>query len=187
MQMRFLIFFFFIISFQVYAQPITYTESVVNAKCGGGETGSAQINITSSNPPYTFSWSNGDTDNAISGVKPGSYTCTITDGLSNTLNVTVTIKEDECSFKADLYFTPNGDGYNDHWNIGGINEAPEPLVIVYNRMGQKVFQSKNGPYEPWDGKDMFGVPVPDATYFYIIYSHKQKDEPVTKGSVSILR
>lgn len=185
--MRVLLSFLFFLSIVSFAQPITYTQSIINASCGGGENGSAQITVTSTNGPYTYLWSNGDTDNAISGLKPGSYSCTITDGLSNTENVTVTINEEECEFQAELYFTPNDDGYNDYWHVSGIQNVPSPLVIVYNRMGQKVFQSKDGPYKPWDGRDLLGTPVPDGTYFYIMFGDKKSDKVVTQGSVSILR
>ncbi len=168
------------------SQFITYTQAVKHSECNGLNNGSVQINVTSTNGPYSFLWNNGATGNSISDLSPGNYSVTITDGSSNTTSAAVSINELACNFKAELIFTPNSDGINDTWEIEGLEDLQESLVVVYNRMGQKVFEKK-GIYEPWDGKDLFGAPLPDATYFYIIYANKKNKKPAEQGSVSILR
>lgn len=63
-------------------------------------------------------------------------------------------------------FTPNGDGFNDKWTLSGINLYPNSQVIVYNRYGKPVFNSK-GIHDDWDGTSN-GSPLPVGTYYYII-------------------
>lgn len=173
--------------FQNAKAQITYTQNSTHSDCGGADNGNASVTVTSTNGPYSYVWNTGATSNSVSNLAPGSYSVTITDGSSNTEVVSFTIEELPCKFQAELYFTPNGDGINDEWYISGISAVPEPLVIIYDRNGQKVYESKNGPYKAWDGRDKAKNPLPDATYFYIIYGDKKDDKPSAKGSVSILR
>lgn len=64
-------------------------------------------------------------------------------------------------------FTPNGDGTNEAWNIGGIETYPNAVVLIFNRWGNEVFKS-SGYNEPWDGRSKNGKPLPVGTYYYLI-------------------
>ncbi|MGB8193956.1 MAG: gliding motility-associated C-terminal domain-containing protein [Chitinophagaceae bacterium] len=63
-------------------------------------------------------------------------------------------------------FTPNNDGVNDKWTILHLDKYPGCRVRIFNRYGQRVFES-TGYAQPWDGK-MNGQPLPFGTYYYII-------------------
>ena len=63
-------------------------------------------------------------------------------------------------------FTPNGDGFNDLWNIKSIESYPKCIVSIYNRYGNLIYQSR-GYARSWDGT-YNGSPVPTGTYYYII-------------------
>jgi gliding motility-associated-like protein len=63
-------------------------------------------------------------------------------------------------------FTPNGDGYNDRWEIRSLDSYPGCVVEVYSTAGQLVFRSV-GYNQPWDGT-MNGKPLPAGTYYYVI-------------------
>lgn len=70
-------------------------------------------------------------------------------------------------------FSPNGDGVNDFFVIKGIEKYPNCHFTVFNRGGNKVFESTKGYKKEWDGKTMFGITVggrelPTDTYFYIL-------------------
>lgn len=80
-------------------------------------------------------------------------------------------------------FSPNGDGVHDLWEIAGLNTYPSSVVQVFNRYGQKVFESHGYP-TPWDGRTN-GNLLPVGTYYYIIHPGQGKD--VQSGSVTILR
>lgn len=80
-------------------------------------------------------------------------------------------------------FSPNGDGNNDRWEIPGMNSYPGSLVQVFNRYGQKVFESR-GYAQAWDGR-MQGSPLPAGTYYYVINPGSGK--PRQSGSLTIIR
>ncbi|MEZ4959771.1 MAG: gliding motility-associated C-terminal domain-containing protein [Saprospiraceae bacterium] len=63
-------------------------------------------------------------------------------------------------------FSPNGDGVNDFFKIDGIGAYPNHNIMVFNRWGNKVFQTKNYRND-WDGYWQ-GKRLPFGTYFYLI-------------------
>ena len=77
--------------------------------------------------------------------------------------MTVTVYE---TVKVPNTFTPNGDGYNDTWDIELLKNFTEASVEVYNTAGSLVYKS-NGYSQPWDGKRN-GQVVPAGTYYYTI-------------------
>jgi gliding motility-associated-like protein len=164
---------------------IEFTIIKKNVKCNNKEYGSITINVTSTNAPYTYSWSSGQTTSSIAGLTLGTYSVTITDNLGNDTLGIVYIGVEECNMAPDLVITPNDDGVHDVWSIDNAEFFPQARVLVYNRLGQKVFEH-NGYYEPWDGKDLFGVPVPDASYFYVIWQKASDEHSIIKGSVTVL-
>jgi gliding motility-associated-like protein len=168
------------------AQTINFSIKSRNSTCNGANDGRAEIVVDQQNPPYTFLWNFGSGDRIVSGLGPGNYTVGISDDLGNDTTAQVTIMENPCEISAEIIFTPNNDLYNDTWSVNNINYYPDNLIMIFNRWGQKVFESK-GVYEPWDGKDLLNIPVPDNSYYYIIYEDKDDKEPVLKGTVSIIR
>lgn len=80
-------------------------------------------------------------------------------------------------------FTPNNDGINDFWNIDALITYPSCLVSVFDRNGQKVYQSTGYP-KPWDGTRN-GSPLPTGTYYYII--DLKNNTPKLSGWVLIVR
>ena len=81
-------------------------------------------------------------------------------------------------------FTPNGDGSNDVFYIGNIEQYPDNVLEIYNRYGQKVF-TKTGYQNDWDGK-FLNDELPAGTYFYILDT-KTSSGGKHKGSVTIVR
>lgn len=166
---------------------IIFTLEVYDIGCQHSYLGSAKINVNQTNPPYSYLWNTGETTNSIGALEHGVYTVKVTDGSLKDTIAKMVIHELECGMAPEAVFTPNGDGYNDEWHIGNAQLFPDALILVYNRWGQKVYEY-NGLYDtPWDGKDRFGVPVPDASYYYIVYKDKKKKSDIKKGSLSILR
>ncbi|MDR3693470.1 gliding motility-associated C-terminal domain-containing protein [Mucilaginibacter sp.] len=80
-------------------------------------------------------------------------------------------------------FSPNNDGINDYWNIGGLVTYPQSALLVYNRYGQLVYQS-TGYAKHWDGS-VNGTPLPAGTYYYII--DLKNNTPKLSGWVLIVR
>lgn len=80
-------------------------------------------------------------------------------------------------------FTPNGDGVNDYWKIKGIENYPTALVQVFNRYGQKVFESR-GYSQPFDGT-FNGKALPVGVYYFII--NLSINCNLLTGSLTIIR
>jgi gliding motility-associated-like protein len=81
-----------------------------------------------------------------------------------------------------IVFSPNEDGIDDLWQIENIEKYPDYEVLIFNRNGSKVFQSR--PYNnQWDGR-FNGAPLLTDSYYYIIHDRKG---PVKTGSVTLIR
>ncbi|HCQ13085.1 T9SS type B sorting domain-containing protein [Flavobacterium sp.] len=82
------------------------------------------------------------------------------------------------------YFTPNGDGIHDTWNIKGANSQfyPNSIIYIFDRFGKLIKQIK--PFGPgWDG--MYnGNPAPSDDYWFDI---KFDDGRSAKGHFSLKR
>lgn len=68
--------------------------------------------------------------------------------------------------------SPNEDGLNDVFAIECIEEYPNNLLKIYNRLGVQIYESRNYQND-WDGKPNLGIPttsglLPVGTYFYIL-------------------
>lgn len=107
---------------------------------------------------------------------PDNNTC----GDAVIRTVVVSVADD---IKMPNTFTPNGDGINDTWVIGGINSYQNPVVQVYNRNGQLVYRSVSGS-SPWDGTYK-GKNVPAGNYYYIVDLNINGIK--LSGSVTVIR
>jgi gliding motility-associated-like protein len=81
-------------------------------------------------------------------------------------------------------FTPNGDGKNDVWNIPALAAFPKAQLIVFDRYGQKIFESTGLQADGWDGRYK-GKNLIAGTYVYLV--NLGDGSPVIKGSVLLLR
>lgn len=81
-------------------------------------------------------------------------------------------------------FTPNGDRVNDVWRIPALQSYPDAVVVIYNRYGQKIFESK-GYHLPWDGT-FKGSKQPMGSYVYLIKPSANAVEYL-KGTVTLIR
>lgn len=85
-------------------------------------------------------------------------------------------------------FTPNKDGYNDSWGIKDVF-VKDFHIRVYNRWGQKVFESNNK-FEDWSGwfRDKDESKKFDNVFVYIIiYTGWDNSTHYKKGTVTLLK
>ena len=115
--------------------------------------------------------------------QPGNYLLEVEDDFGcraiSTYKVTAFCKE----IIVPNTFTPNGDGVNDIWNVGGLENDRLAHVTVFNRYGNIVFQSI-GHSQGWDGT-FNGKNINAGTYFYTIKTNQSAK--IIKGSIVILR
>jgi gliding motility-associated-like protein len=64
-------------------------------------------------------------------------------------------------------FSPNGDNTNDTWSIDGMDSYPEAVVRIYNRWGNRVYETRNYAQNEWNGTHK-GTDAPVGTYYYVI-------------------
>jgi gliding motility-associated-like protein len=81
-------------------------------------------------------------------------------------------------------FTPNGDGYNDVWEIDLLPNFDQSVLEVYNTAGQLVHRNV-GYSKPWDGTRN-GAKLPAGTYYYVIDLKASKTDKIT-GYITIIR
>ena len=64
------------------------------------------------------------------------------------------------------YFTPNGDGRQDTWNIPGLKGHPEAKIFIFDRNG-KLLKQISPMSEGWDGT-FNGRPMPSTDYWFTV-------------------
>lgn len=90
------------------------------------------------------------------------------DGIPNFLDA------DICELEAATVLTPDNDGNNDYWIIPGIQQFPGTHVVVFSRLGLKVYE--NTDYQnDFDGRANTNTYLnnaeeilPSGTYFYFV-------------------
>jgi gliding motility-associated-like protein len=165
---------------------ISFTIVKVDVACNNSSLGEIEINVTPTNPPYTYVWNTGQSSHLIDNLSVGNYSVTVTDDLGNDTIISISIIENECEMIPAIAFTPNGDGINDTWFIQNFQFFPNALVQVFDRLGALVHEQQ-GLYEAWDGKSPLGTPLPDASYYFIVYKDKSDKSAIKKGTVSIVK
>ena len=127
--------------------------------------GSTQLQATGGGPLYDWSPLAGLSGNLIPDPFAQPEESTI---------YTVTTQINGCTYTDEVFIevnrpisppntiTPNGDDINDTWEIFGIQDYPQATVSIYDRWGQRVFNSV-GYKTPFDGGGL-----PTATYYWII-------------------
>ena len=84
-------------------------------------------------------------------------------------------------------FTPNEDGWNDRFEILGLEEYPNNELVIYNVNGLKVF-SMSGYDSSWDGTSQrggnSGNKLPSGTYYYVLTVNTDQ---ILKGFIYLRR
>lgn len=165
-------------------EPIMYIPQADTTICAG-----TQMEIFAiATPASQFVWSNGSTSNSTLINGAGTYTVTATN-ICGTFTDEVTINTELCNCEAFVpnAFSPNGDGKNETLQVILDCEGVSDYVFaVYNRYGQRIFESKQLK-QGWDGThDKHQVDM--GTYFYYLkYKNNLGEEIKRKGDVVLIR
>jgi len=73
-----------------------------------------------------------------------------------------------------LYFTPNGDGYNETWNIVGISNQVDAKIYIFDRYG-KLLKQLSPTAIGWDGT-FNGADLPSSDYWFIVNYREPIDD-----------
>lgn len=186
---------------------IPYTVTVGAIDVSATVVGSAQINFNqsaflqgtvNSSSNYTFNWT---PDNTLVGAntltpeaKPLETTTYVltavnAEGCIDTAQVTIIFLGQEC---VEPYifvpntFTPNGDDANDFFLVRGVNMT-ELHMIVWDRWGEIVFETKDLNTQGWDGTLNGRALTPDAYAWYVSVRCGNGAFYTKKGNVTLLK
>ncbi len=122
----------------VFKEPLQ-VSSIIHQPACFGDLGSITVTPTNGVPPYTYNWSNGETDNSIEDLANGFYSVTITDAAGcsevqsffimappDAINATGEITTAQCgaagSFAIDLTVLGGKYPYTYLWSNGATTE-----------------------------------------------------------------
>ena len=125
-------------------------------------------------------WSNGTVGNSSIYTEGGIHTVEVSkDGCLSSKSFTLTVND---RVGIASLITPNGDGYNDRWEIFHVEKLSPCIVSIYNRSGVEVY-SNSDYINDWGGT-FEGRLLPEGTYYYIL---RCKDGKISKGAITIIR
>ena len=181
------------VNFRTVTAAGTYGAVVNNAGCVASDSINIKINsapmvtlpmdtilcqgsivklVAPAMPNTSILWSTGATDTVIYVSAAGNYSVTLTNACGTaTDDVTVNLMMGDCDLFIPTAFTPNGDGRNEIWRITGRGAVPT-LLVVYNRWGERIFDSHQGNSFEWDG--FYQGAVCQEGLYTFIYSYELK-------------
>lgn len=132
------------------------------------ETHSAEVYNIQGAGDYEFRIDNGPW------MSLGELTSIVFDGLSAGEHLVYGRDKNGCGVTIQMisfidypkFFTPNEDGYNDRWNIIGLQDQPQAKIYIFDRYG-KLLKQLSPMSEGWDGT-YNGKPMPSNDYWFSV-------------------
>lgn len=173
-------------SFYTTSNPGTYSVLATSTLTGCiSKEISAEI-ILSQQAEVTYTVSNEFHDNqdiTVSATGLGDYLYQLDDGTPQTSPTFTNVSSGEhlitvidnngclnTTVKAFVinypkFFTPNGDGFNDYWNIHDLSHQPESVIDIFDRYGKFIIQIKPSNPGGWDG-NLNGASLFSTDYWF---------------------
>ncbi len=121
-------------------------------------------------------------DPVFTNLEPGVYTAYVSDPSN-----CYTVEKQFYIFGFPKFFTPNNDGYNDYWEIKGINKSLYSYseVLVFDRFGKFLVKFKAD--ANWNGSYNGNRLPPDDYWFKISVTDQKNNTTSHTGHFSIVR
>ena len=138
---------------------------------------------------YQYSLDDGpilDNQGVFTNVSLGTHTITVWD-VENGLyyNCESLVIENVQIIDYPHYFTPNGDGYNDTWNIVGLSEFNNTKIYIFDRYG-KLLKQISAKGAGWDGT-FNGHLLPASDYWFLVEYFEQNIAKQFRAHFSLKR
>ncbi len=169
--------------YPILSENMTY-DSVIS-KCEGK---SMLIGVALSSPLIDIVWENGDTTDYIPISTAGTFSFTVSTPCE-TKQGTITVTEEQCYCNVYLpnAFTPDGNIYNNVFQVKYDCPFDTFELLIFNRWGELIYSSTN-PDDYWDGT-YIGQPAQDGVYVYKLKYTSAETQTYKEmaGHVSVLR
>ncbi len=125
---------------------------------------------------YSLDGINYQSSNLFTNVEGGLYTIYVRE--INGCGITTI---EHLHFVIPLFFTPNDDGFNDTFDLKGIQNFSSSEVFIFDRYGKLLKSAKNQEFK-WDGT-FNNQQLPTADYWYLI----KIEDQVYRGHFTLKR
>ncbi|MBL4652533.1 MAG: DUF3494 domain-containing protein [Flavobacteriales bacterium] len=112
--------------------PALVVDSILQISCTGYMDGAAYVSVISSQYPYSYNWSNGETTKDILGLTTGGYTLTVTDVNGCTATQSVTITEEPLPLSVSSSSTIACYNSNDGSASVGVTGGTSPYTYLWS-------------------------------------------------------
>lgn len=139
-------------------------DPIINTRCPFSSDGELSIRgINGAEYPVTYKWSSGDSTQTLENLKPGKYTVEVTDKNNCIVSDSVEV---ESLNKSCFYniVTPNGDGYNDYFDLTDLSKDVKLDCKIFNEAGNLV-ATLNETNPKWDTLDQSKPPTGTASTY----------------------
>jgi len=173
-------------SLTIVPSSVTGTADVKVQECADGGVSIVVYPSGSLTGDYTFTWNTNEIANPLKNVPAGNYSVTIGDGSGCTFVIdNLVVDETILCLNIANTFSPNGDAYNDTWNVDVTNFGQITSVKVFSKWGQIVWEEQNLSSFNWNG-EYKGDPLPAGTYYYVM-EIDNPDYGKQTGPITIIR
>ena len=153
------------------------TITSIDVQDFSGNQNTVQINYTGLGD-YLFSLDGNYFQNSpiFTNVEPGEYLVIVKD-----TNGCGTVTQQIFVLDYPRFFTPNGDGFNDFWEIKNFNQ-PNSKIYIFNRYGKlikEIVPNQKG----WDGT-FSGSLLPSSDYWFSLFLENGR---IIKGHFALKR
>lgn len=112
------------------------------------------VGINLADYAYTYSWfpaSVATPTTVVAWLPEGVNTFIVSVTGCSTVTDTINLNVSICELTIPDIITPNGDGFNDAFNIPNLNYYPDSELLIFNRWGKKIYESPNYQND-WDAE-----------------------------------
>uniref|UniRef100_UPI0040471DCC T9SS type B sorting domain-containing protein n=1 Tax=Flavobacterium sp. TaxID=239 RepID=UPI0040471DCC len=118
--------------------------------------------------------------NVFTGVSAGEHIVTVVDEKGCTY-----LEKSILVVDYPKFFTPNGDGYNETWNIFSLRGQSNTKIYIFDRYG-KLIKQISPESQGWDGT-FNGKQLPSADYWFTVEYEENQQKKVFKAHFSLKR